>query len=161
MPESIEVFGILVYDCGLSSSHTRLDAEVGNLQIRPKGAYMRHYEIVFIVHPDQSEQVPAMIERYKGIVTARGGVVHRVEDWGRRQMAYLIQKLAKAHYVCLNIECDGETLAEIETGFKFNDAVLRHLTVKLKKAETTPSPMMKAVQKEDAAKSHRTEAPAA
>ncbi|HXA47381.1 MAG TPA: 30S ribosomal protein S6 [Burkholderiaceae bacterium] len=122
---------------------------------------MRHYEIVFIVHPDQSEQVPAMIERYKGIVTARGGKVHRVEDWGRRQMAYMIQKLAKAHYVCLNIECDNETLVEIETGFKFNDAVLRHLTVKMKKAETTPSPMMKAVQKEDAAKSHRTEAPAA
>ncbi|HEV7616539.1 MAG TPA: 30S ribosomal protein S6 [Burkholderiaceae bacterium] len=122
---------------------------------------MRHYEIVFIVHPDQSEQVPAMIERYKGIVTARGGKVHRVEDWGRRQMAYMINKLAKAHYVCLNIECDSETLAEIETGFKFNDAVLRHLTVKMKKAETGPSPMMKAVQKEDAAKSHRTEAAAA
>jgi small subunit ribosomal protein S6 len=129
--------------------------------ICPKGDYMRHYEIVFIVHPDQSEQVPAMIERYKGIVTARGGKVHRVEDWGRRQMAYMIQKLAKAHYVCLNIECDSETLVELETGFKFNDAVLRHLTVKMKKAETAPSPMMKAVQKEDAAKSHRSEAPAA
>jgi small subunit ribosomal protein S6 len=129
--------------------------------IRPKGDYMRHYEIVFIVHPDQSEQVPAMIERYKGIVTARNGKIHRVEDWGRRQMAYLIQKLAKAHYVCMNIECDNETLAEIETGFKFNDAVLRHLTVKMKKAETTPSPMMKVVQKEDAAKTQRAEAPAA
>ena len=122
---------------------------------------MRHYEIVFIVHPDQSEQVPAMIERYKGIVTTRGGVIHRVEDWGRRQMADMIQKLAKAHYVCLNIECDSETLAEIETGFKFNDAVLRHLTVKLKRAEASPSPMMKAVQKEDAAKTHRAEASAA
>jgi len=122
---------------------------------------MRHYEIVFIVHPDQSEQVPAMIERYKGIVTARGGQIHRVEDWGRRQMAYMIQKLAKAHYVCLNIECDGETLAEIETSFKFNDAILRHLTVKMKKAETGPSPMMKTVQKEDAAKTHRAEAAAA
>jgi small subunit ribosomal protein S6 len=122
---------------------------------------MRHYEIVFIVHPDQSEQVPAMIERYKAVVATRGGKVHRVEDWGRRQMAYLIQKLAKAHYVCMNIECDNETLVEIETGFKFNDAVLRHLTVKMKKAETTPSPMMKVVQKEDAAKSHRAEAPAA
>lgn len=121
---------------------------------------MRHYEIVFIVHPDQSEQVPAMIERYKGIVTTRGGKVHRVEDWGRRQLAYQIQKLAKAHYVCLNIEVDSETLAEIETGFKFNDAVLRHLTVKTKKAETGPSPIMKSVQKEDAAK-NRTEAPAA
>ncbi len=122
---------------------------------------MRHYEIVFIVHPDQSEQVPAMIERYKGIVTARGGKVHRVEDWGRRQLAYQIQKLAKAHYVCLNIEVDGETLAEIETGFKFNDAVLRHLTVKLKKAETAPSPILKAVQKEEATKTSRSEAPAA
>jgi small subunit ribosomal protein S6 len=122
---------------------------------------MRHYEIVFIVHPDQSEQVPAMIERYKGIVTARSGKVHRVEDWGRRQMAYMIQKLAKAHYVCMNIECDGETLTELETGFKFNDAVLRHLTVKLKKAETAPSPMMRATQKEDSAKSHhRAEAAA-
>lgn len=122
---------------------------------------MRHYEIVFIVHPDQSEQVPAMIERYKGIVTARNGKVHRVEDWGRRQLAYMIQKLAKAHYVCINIECDNETLAELETGFKFNDAVLRHLTVKMKKAETAPSPMMKTVQKEDAAKSQRAEASAA
>jgi small subunit ribosomal protein S6 len=149
------------YYFGLSSSHTRLDAGVGDSLIRPKGDYMRHYEIVFIVHPDQSEQVPAMIERYKGIVTARNGKVHRVEDWGRRQMAYLIQKLAKAHYVCMNIECDSETLTEIETGFKFNDAVLRHLTVKMKKAETAPSPMMKAVQKEDAAKSQRAEAAAA
>src|SRR5574343_1811447 len=112
----------------------------------PKGDYMRHYEIVFIVHPDQSEQVPAMIERYKGIVTARNGKVHRVEDWGRRQMAYMIQKLAKAHYVCMNIECDGETLTELETGFKFNDAVLRHLTVKMDQAETAPSVMMKSVE---------------
>jgi len=122
---------------------------------------MRHYEIVFIVHPDQSEQVPAMIERYKALVLAKGGQVHRVEDWGRRQLAYMIQKLAKAHYVCMNIECDSEALNELETGFKFNDAVLRHLTVKVKKAETTPSPMMKSVQKEDAAKTQRTEAPAA
>ena len=122
---------------------------------------MRHYEIVFIVHPDQSEQVPAMIERYKGLVAGRGGKVHRVEDWGRRQMAYMIQKLAKAHYVCMNIECDNETLVELETAFKFNDAVLRHLTVKMKKAETAPSPMMKSVQREDAAKSHRAEQAAA
>jgi len=149
------------YYFGLSSSHTRLDAGVGDFSIRPKGDYMRHYEIVFIVHPDQSEQVPAMIERYKGIVTARNGKIHRVEDWGRRQMAYMIQKLAKAHYVCMNIECDSETLTEIETGFKFNDAVLRHLTVKMKKAETAPSPMMKAVQKEDSVKGQRTEASAA
>jgi small subunit ribosomal protein S6 len=159
--ESLGFFVVFWYDFGFSSSHTRLDAGVGDFLIRPKGASMRHYEIVFIVHPDQSEQVPAMIERYKGIVTARGGKVHRVEDWGRRQMAYMINKLAKAHYVCLNIECDSETLAEIETGFKFNDAVLRHLTVKMKKAETGPSPMMKVVQRDDAAKSHRTEAAAA
>jgi small subunit ribosomal protein S6 len=158
--ECIELFAVPGYYFRLSSSHTRLDAEVGDFSIRPKGVYMRHYEIVFIVHPDQSEQVPAMIERYKTTVTSRGGQVHRVEDWGRRQMAYMIQKLAKAHYVCMNIECDSETLLEIETAFKFNDAVLRHLTIKMKKAETAPSPMMKSVQKEDAAK-HRTEAPVA
>jgi small subunit ribosomal protein S6 len=113
---------------------------------------MRHYEIVLLVHPDQSEQVPAMLERYKGIVTTANGKVHRVEDWGRRQLAYQIQKLAKAHYVCLNIECTKETLAEIETGFKFNDAVLRHLTVAKDKAETAPSVMMKAVEKEESRK---------
>ena len=104
---------------------------------------MRHYEIVFIVHPDQSEQVPAMIERYKSIITAQGGQIHRLEDWGRRQLAYPIQKLHKAHYVLMNIDCNGEVLAELEHGFKFNDAVLRHLTIKMKKAVTTPSPMMK------------------
>ncbi|PWB39481.1 MAG: 30S ribosomal protein S6 [Rhodocyclales bacterium] len=104
---------------------------------------MRHYEIVFIVHPDQSEQVPAMIERYKGLVTGRAGQIHRLEDWGRRQLAYPIQKVHKAHYVLMNIECDGETLAELEHAFKFNDAVLRHLTVKMRQAVTTPSPMMK------------------
>jgi len=104
---------------------------------------MRHYEIVFIVHPDQSEQVPAMIDRYKTLVTGREGQIHRLEDWGRRQLAYPIQKVHKAHYVLMNIECDGETLAELEHAFKFNDAVLRHLTVKMKKAVATPSPMMK------------------
>ncbi|MGO4282039.1 MULTISPECIES: 30S ribosomal protein S6 [unclassified Cupriavidus] len=117
---------------------------------------MRHYEIVFIVHPDQSEQVPAMIERYKQLVTSQNGQVHRVEDWGRRQMAYMIQKLAKAHYVCLNIECGKETLAELEHAFKFNDAVLRHLIVQTKKAETAPSPMMKEVQREEARKAAQT-----
>ena len=101
---------------------------------------MRHYEIVFIVHPDQSEQVPAMIERYKGLVTGRTGQIHRLEDWGRRQLAYPIQKVHKAHYVLMNIECDGETLAELEHAFKFNDAVLRHLTVKMRQAVTAPSP---------------------
>ncbi|MBD5804775.1 30S ribosomal protein S6 [Azoarcus sp. Aa7] len=104
---------------------------------------MRHYEVVFIVHPDQSEQVPAMIERYKSLVTARNGQIHRLEDWGRRQMAYPIQKVHKAHYVLMNIECDGEALGELEHAFKFNDAVLRHLVVKMKVAVTTPSPMMK------------------
>lgn len=104
---------------------------------------MRHYEIVFIVHPDQSEQVPAMVERYKTLVTTHGGQIHRLEDWGRRQLAYPIQKLHKAHYVLMNIECNGEVLAELEHGFKFNDAVLRHLTIKMKRAVTEPSPMMK------------------
>ncbi|MDZ7858528.1 30S ribosomal protein S6 [Sphaerotilus sp.] len=114
---------------------------------------MRHYEIVLLVHPDQSEQVPAMLERYRTLVAASGGQIHRVEDWGRFQLAYLINKLAKAHYLCLNIECSKETLAEIETGFRFNDAVLRHLTVRRDKAETGPSSMMKRVEKEEARKS--------
>ena len=121
---------------------------------------MRHYEIVLLIHPDQSEQVPAMLERYKGIVTAAAGKVHRVEDWGRRQLAYQINKLNKAHYLCLNIECSKDTLAEIETGFRFNDAVLRHLTVVKSKAETTPSVMMKAVEKEEARKAPAPEASA-
>ncbi len=113
---------------------------------------MRHYEIVLLIHPDQSEQVPAMLERYKTLVTAANGKVHRVEDWGRRQLAYMIQKLAKAHYLCLNIECTSETLNELETGFRFNDAVLRHMTVAKTKAEITPSVMMKAVEREEARK---------
>ncbi len=104
---------------------------------------MRHYEIVFIVHPDQSEQVPAMVERYKTIVTRPQRPDPPPGRLGRRQMAYPIQKVHKAHYVLMNIECDGETLAELEHAFKFNDAVLRHLTIKMKKAVTTPSPMMK------------------
>ena len=122
---------------------------------------MRHYEIVFIVHPDQSEQVPAMIERYKATLTAANGKVHRVEDWGRRQMAYLINKLAKAHYVCMNIECEQSTLSELEHAFKFNDAVLRHLIIQMKKAETEPSIMMKEVQREESRKTPQVEAPAA
>ena len=104
---------------------------------------MRHYEIVFIVHPDQSEQVPAMIERYKGMVGARSGTIHRLEDWGRRQLAYPIQKMHKAHYVLMNIECDQATLDELSHAFRFNDAVLRHLIVNMSEAVTTPSPMMK------------------
>ena len=105
---------------------------------------MRHYEIVFIVHPDQSEQVPAMIERYRTMVTGpAGGRIHRLEDWGRRQLAYPIQKVHKAHYVLMNIECGRETLTELEHAFKFNDAVLRHLVVAMSEAVVTPSPMMK------------------
>ena len=104
---------------------------------------MRHYEVVFIVHPDQSEQVPAMIERYRALVTSTGGTMHRLEDWGRRQLAYPIQKIHKAHYVLMNIECTLEALEELEHGFKFNDAVLRHLTMSTKTAVIAPSPMMK------------------
>ena len=104
---------------------------------------MRHYEIVFIVHPDQSEQVPAMVERYRAMVTSRGGKIHRLEDWGRRQLAYPLQKVHKAHYVLMNIESDQETLDELDHAFKFNDAVLRHLIVQMSGAVTAPSPMMR------------------
>ncbi|MDP1537854.1 MAG: 30S ribosomal protein S6 [Burkholderiales bacterium] len=104
---------------------------------------MRHYEIVLIVHPDQSEQVPAMLERYRQMITGHQGVIHRLEDWGRRQLTYPIQKLHKAHYVMLNIECDNATLLELEHAFKFNDAVLRHLTVSMTEAVTGPSAMMR------------------
>ena len=104
---------------------------------------MRHYEIVFIVHPDQSEQVPAMIERYRTMVTGPGGRIHRLEDWGRRQLAYPIQKVHKAHYVLMNLECGAATLTELEHAFKFNDAVLRHLIVAMDEAVVAPSPMMK------------------
>jgi small subunit ribosomal protein S6 len=122
---------------------------------------MRHYEICFIVHPDQSEQVPAMLERYQSLITSQGGKVHRVEDWGRRQLAYPIQKLVKAHYLLLNIECGKPTLDELEHAFRYNDAVLRHLTIGMKKAETTPSPMMKLVEKEEARKAAAEQAPVA
>ena len=104
---------------------------------------MRHYEIVFIVHPDQSEQVPAMVERYRSMVTTPGGRIHRLEDWGRRQLTYPIAKVHKAHYVLMNIECDAPTLGELEHAFKFNDAVLRHLIVAMPEAVIAPSPMMK------------------
>jgi small subunit ribosomal protein S6 len=133
---------------------------------------MRHYEIVFMVHPDQSEQVPAMIERYKGMVELNGaadaaaaganaGKVHRIEDWGRRQLSYPIEKVGKAHYVLMNIECSPATLSEIETGFRFNDAVLRHLTVKMKKADSSQSPMLKQIQREESRKVNTESAPAA
>ena len=113
---------------------------------------MRHYEVVFIIHPDQSEQVPAMVERYQALVTGQNGAVHRLEDWGRRQLAYPIQKLVKAHYVCLNIECGQSTLDELEHAFRFNDAVLRHLVIQTKAAPTAASPMMKSVEREEARK---------
>jgi small subunit ribosomal protein S6 len=118
---------------------------------------MRHYEIVLIIHPDQSEQVPAMLERYKTLITSQGGKIHRSEDWGRRQMAYQVQKLNKAHYLCLNIECGQTTMDELEHGFRFNDAVLRHLTIKTDKAETAPSLMMRSVEKEEARKVQQTQ----
>jgi small subunit ribosomal protein S6 len=107
---------------------------------------MRHYEIVFMVHPDQSEQVPAMVERYTGIVTENGGTVHRLEDWGRRHMAYPINKIHKAHYVLMNVECEGETLEEIESIFRFNDAIIRSLVLRCKEVVTEASPMMKPVE---------------
>ncbi len=113
---------------------------------------MRHYEMLFIVHPDQSEQVPPMIERYKTLIESQGGKIHRLEDWGRRQLAYPIQKIAKAHYVLMNVECGQTTLDELEHAFRFNDAVLRHLVVAMKKADTSASPMLKQIQKEDARK---------
>ena len=104
---------------------------------------MRHYEIVFMVHPDQSEQVPAMVERYTSIVTENSGTVHRLEDWGRRHLAYPINKIHKAHYVLMNVECSGETLNEIENIFRYNDAIIRSLVVRCKEAVTEASPMMK------------------
>jgi small subunit ribosomal protein S6 len=102
---------------------------------------VRHYEIVFLVHPDQSEQVPAMIERYRGIITAGGGAIHRVEDWGRRQLAFPIDKVHKAHYVLMNVETDKKTLDELTGGFRFSDAVIRHLVMSMPSAVTEPSPM--------------------
>ena len=104
---------------------------------------MRHYEIIILVHPDQSEQVPAMIERYQGIITSNKGKVHRLEDWGRRLLAYPINKIHKAHYVLMNIECDGESLNQLTDAFQFNDAVLRNLVIKKNKVVTQPSPLFK------------------
>ena len=104
---------------------------------------MRHYEIVILVHPDQSEQVPAMIERYQGIITSNKGKVHRLEDWGRRLLAYPIDKVHKAHYVLMNIECGGESLNQLTDAFRFNDAVLRNLVIKKNKVVTQPSPLFK------------------
>ena len=116
---------------------------------------LRHYEIVFLVHPDQSEQVPAMIERYKVLVETDGGKLHRLEDWGRRQLAYPIANLAKAHYVMLNIEVSQNALNELESGFRFNDAVLRHLVVRRDEADIEPSFIIKSKEKDDAKSSRR------
>ena len=112
---------------------------------------MRHYEIVFLVHPDQSEQVPAMVERYRGIITAGGGAIHRVEDWGRRQLAFPIAKVHKAHYVLMNVETDKKTLDELTGSFRFSDAVIRHLVVSMPAAVTEPSPMAR--EEEEGARS--------
>jgi small subunit ribosomal protein S6 len=120
---------------------------------------MRHYEIVFLVHPDQSEQVPGMIERYSGTIKEGGGQVHRVEDWGRRQLAYPINKIHKAHYVLLNVECGKDTLEEINTAFRFNDAVLRNLIMSRKGPETEDSPIMK-VERESRERKDRDVTPA-
>lgn len=109
---------------------------------------MRHYEIVFMVHPDQSAQVPAMLERYRSLIESASGTIHRLEDWGRRQLAYPINKIHKAHYVLMNIECDQPTLDELESGFRFNDAVLRSLTIRKEEAITEPSPMAREEQAE-------------
>ena len=103
---------------------------------------MRHYEIVFMVHPDQSDQVPAMIERYRGIIESNGGKTHRLEDWGRRQLAYPIRKLIKAHYVMMNVECSPEDMEELVSTFRFNDAVIRHMVLSRQEAYTEASPMM-------------------
>ncbi|MCB1773094.1 MAG: 30S ribosomal protein S6 [Gammaproteobacteria bacterium] len=121
---------------------------------------MRHYEIVFLVHPDQSEQVPAMVERYRATIENSGGTIHRLEDWGRRQLAYPINKIHKAHYVLMNVECGAEALAEIESAFRFNDAVLRNLVVRRKDAVTEASPLAREEEKDEAPAANRSEAPA-
>ncbi|GGD57220.1 30S ribosomal protein S6 [Lacimicrobium alkaliphilum] len=116
---------------------------------------MRHYEIVFMVHPDQSEQVPGMIERYTGIITNAGGQIHRLEDWGRRQLAYPIEKLHKAHYVLINAEANAEAIEELETAFRFNDIVLRNLIMRTKTADTEPSPMAREERRETGGRDER------
>ncbi len=110
---------------------------------------MRHYEIVLLVHPDQSEQVPAMLDRYRNVVEGRGGAIHRQEDWGRRQLAYPIAKVHKAHYLLLNIEADDEAMRELNSSFRFSDAVLRHLVVKRDEAVSEPSAVARARESED------------
>ncbi len=116
---------------------------------------MRHYEIVFLVHPDQSEQVPAMLDRYRSSIEGNGGKIHRLEDWGRRQLAYPIQKVHKAHYVLMNIECDQDTLDELTSAFRFNDAVIRNLVIRRNHAITETSPLVK---KEDSSEDRTPDA---
>jgi small subunit ribosomal protein S6 len=122
---------------------------------------MRHYEVVFLVHPDQSEQVPAMIERYRSALESKGSVIHRLEDWGRRQLAYPINKIHKAHYVLMNIECGEEALAELENAFRYNDAVIRNLIIKQKSAITEASPLIKPAEEKDSAEPRPAPAPEA
>jgi small subunit ribosomal protein S6 len=122
---------------------------------------MRHYEIVFMVHPDQSEQVPGMIERYTGILTQDGGTIHRLEDWGRRQLAYPINKLHKAHYVLVNAEATAEAVDELETAFRFNDVILRNLVMRTKGAETEQSPMAKEERRDNKREEKSYDKPAA
>ncbi len=124
-----------------------------NLRVKlfkPQGALMKHYEVVFLVHPDQSEQVPAMVERYRSVVEGKGGQIHRLEDWGRRQLAYPINKVHKAHYILMNIECDVEVIDELNSIFRFNDAIIRSLVMTRKKAETEPSVLAKKDEKDGA-----------
>ncbi len=121
---------------------------------------MRHYEIVFMVHPDQSEQVAGMIERYTGSITEAGGTIHRLEDWGRRQLAYPINKLHKAHYVLMNVEADQSVIDELETAFRYNDAVLRNMIMRTKAAITEPSVMLKAKEERSKREEVRAEADA-
>ncbi|WP_281646358.1 30S ribosomal protein S6 [Parendozoicomonas sp. Alg238-R29] len=129
---------------------------------------MRHYEIVFLVHPDQSEQVPAMVERYKKLIEEDNGSVHRLEDWGRRQLAFPIQKIHKAHYVLMNVECGDAALAELTSNFRFNDAVIRNMVIRRNEAITEPSIMMQADERQERRddrredrREERREAPAA
>jgi small subunit ribosomal protein S6 len=129
---------------------------VGDFSIRPKGESMRHYEIVFIVHPDQSEQVPAMIERYKQTIEKDGGKIHRLEDWGRRQLAYSINKVHKAHYILMNIEASQEAVEELGTAFRYNDAVLRNMILQRDEATVEESFILKA-EKENRERRNRSD----
>jgi small subunit ribosomal protein S6 len=120
---------------------------------------MRHYEVVFLVHPSQSEQVPAMIERYRGNIEKRGGAIHRLEDWGRRQLAYPISKVHKAHYVLMNVECDREALDELQNAFRFNDAVLRNLIIRRERPVTAASPLARSAEEREQSGDSAQEAP--